>query len=143
MDATARLECGVERKDLKPRTERARGLRAESTPAERKLWSMLRGRGLGGYKFRRQVPILRYFADFACWDAKLIVELDGGQHACQIAYDEARTRDLEAAGWRVARFRNGDVIENLDGVADTILAELEIAASIRLRGAVDDNWKVG
>jgi very-short-patch-repair endonuclease len=112
-----------------PRIARARTLRAESTNAERKLWSLLRGRQLGGAKFRRQVPIDRYFADFACLDAKLIVELDGGQHADQTSYDDARTARLEEMGWRVVRFWNNDVIENVDGVADDVLAALRLATS--------------
>jgi len=70
----------VERTDLKPRTLRARDLRSRSTDAEWKIWSILRNRQLGGFKFRRQVPIDRYFADFACLDAGLVVEIDGSQH---------------------------------------------------------------
>ena len=109
---------------VKPRTIRARTLRRDQTDVERKLWSMLRGRQLGGFKFRRQVPIDRYFADFACVEAKLIVELDGGQHADQVAYDAERTAMLEAWGWRVVRFWNDDVLVNADGVAETILNAL-------------------
>jgi very-short-patch-repair endonuclease len=108
---------------------RARALRADSTKAERKLWSLLRGRQLAGAKFRRQVPIDRYIADFACVDARLIVELDGGQHAEQEAYDEVRRARLEEVGWRVIRFWNNDVIENAEGIADDILAALKLAAS--------------
>ena len=110
--------------DLKSRTVRARGLRRDQTDAERKLWSMLRNRQLDGCKFRRQVAIDRYFADFACVDAKLVVELDGGQHADQAEYDAERTRALEASGWRVIRFWNHDVLLEPEGVADTILAAL-------------------
>ena len=95
--------------------KRARRLRAESTDVERKLWAVLRSRQLGGVKFRRQFPIDNYFADFACVEARLIVELDGGQHSDQVDYDERRTQALEP-----------DVIENLDGVASTILSELEL-----------------
>jgi very-short-patch-repair endonuclease len=119
----------VERANLKPRTKRARRLRAESTDVERKLWSALRGRRQGGPKFRRQVPIDRYFADFACVEAKLVIELDGGQHADQVEYDERRTATLEACGWRVIRFWNNDVVENLEGVVDAILAELALPAA--------------
>jgi very-short-patch-repair endonuclease len=113
----------------KSRTKRARALRAESTDAERKLWAMLRGHRLGGVKFRRQVPIDRHFADFACVDAKLVVELDGGQHNDQAKYDQQRTETLLACGWRVIRFWNTDVMENVEGVADTILAELGLPAA--------------
>ena len=80
-----------------PRIQRARALRAESTNVERKLWSLLRGRRLDGVKFRRQVPIDRYFADFACVEARLVVELDGGQHNDRADYDEQRRRHLRLA----------------------------------------------
>ena len=115
--------------ERKARTGRARRLRVESTDAERKLWALLRGRQLDGAKFRRQAPIDRYFADFACVEAKLIVGLDGGQHADQARYDEARSEILAACGWRVIRFWNSDVMENANGVADTILAELKLPAA--------------
>jgi very-short-patch-repair endonuclease len=93
----------MERANLKPRTERARELRQTSTVAERKLWSLVRNRKIAGCKFRRQVPIDRYFADFACLEARLIVELDGDHHADQVDYDAGRTEALEAAGWTVLR----------------------------------------
>ena len=128
----------MQRARIKPRTRRARRLRTESTDVERKLWAILRGRGLGGFKFRRQVPIDRYFADFACVEARLVVELDGGQHADRAAYDENRTRALERAGWHVVRFWNTDVIAAPDGVADTILTELEIIRDVSLRVAAVD-----
>ena len=111
-----------------PRTHRARRLRTDAPDVEQKLWSALRNRQLAGAKFRRQVPIDRYFADFVCVEAKLIVELDGSQHATQVVYDEERTAALEAAGWRVIRFWNNDVIDNIEGVAAAILAELKIAS---------------
>ena len=114
----------VQRTDLKPRTHRARDLRAHSTDAEWKLWSILRNRQLGGFKFRRQVPIDRYFVDFASLDARLIVELDGSQHADRIEYDGERTRMLESLGWRVIRFDNLEALNNPTGVGDTILIEL-------------------
>jgi very-short-patch-repair endonuclease len=117
----------MQRADLKPRTVRARDLRQHSTDAEWKLWAIVRGRQLGGYKFRRQFPIDRYFADFACFDARLIVELDGSQHQERADYDAARTATLERLGWRVLRFDNHDVLTNTVGVGDTILAELRAA----------------
>ncbi len=80
-----------------------------------------------GIKWRRQVPIDRYFADFACKDAKLVIELDGGQHAERAEYDAERTRVIEACGFRVLRFWNNDVLENLDGVAEVIRAEVQLA----------------
>ena len=118
----------MERQNLKPRTYRARGLRQDSTDAEWKLWSLVRNRQLGGCKFRRQVPIGRYFADFDCLDARLIVELDGSQHIEERAkYDAQRTAELEAYGWRVLRFDNREVLTNAVGVGDTILFELQSA----------------
>jgi adenine-specific DNA-methyltransferase len=90
----------------RPRTARARALRANPTDVEHKLWAALRGRQLAGFKFRRQVGIGRYFADFACVAAKLIVELDGSQHIENADYDAKRTADLEACGWRVLRIWN-------------------------------------
>ncbi len=111
----------------KAKTARSRALRAASTDAERKLWSLLRGRGLGGFKFRRQFPVGRYVADFACVEAKLIVEADGGQHEANAAHDAERTAFLETGGWRVIRFWNTDILQNIEGVALAILAELELA----------------
>ncbi len=115
---------GVERTDLKARTLRARELRSRSTDAEWKLWSILRNRQPGGFKFRRRVPIDRYFADFACLDARLIVELDGSQHADRADYDAERTRMLESLGWHVVWFDNLEALNNPTGVGDTILIEL-------------------
>jgi very-short-patch-repair endonuclease len=90
---------------------------------------VLRARQVGGFKFRRQLPIDRFIADFACVESRLIVELDGGQHVDDAVYDERRTRVLEACGWKVIRFWNTDVINDLDGVARDILAELELPAA--------------
>jgi very-short-patch-repair endonuclease len=111
--------------DPKPRTLRARELRRDQTDVEKRLWRMLSNRQLGGFKFRRQLPIDRYFADFACVEARLVVELDGGQHGDRVAYDEQRTRVLEGCGWRVLRFWNHQVIEETQGVLETILATLQ------------------
>ena len=117
------MECA----NLKPRTRFARQLRRQSTDDEWKLWAVVRGRQLGGFKFRRQVPIDRYFADFACLEAKLIVEIDGSHHQERQVYDAARTEMLESYGWRVIRFHNHEVLTNPVGVGDTILRELELA----------------
>ena len=111
------------------RIANARRLRQERTDAERKLWSIVRNRKLDGFKFRRQVPIDRYFADFACLEAKLVIELDGGQHSEQAEYDAARTKVLEACGFQVLRFWNSQVLLSPDGVAQSILHELRLAKS--------------
>ena len=102
----------------------ARQLRVEATDAEARLWQRLRNRMLGGFKFRRQFPVGPYIADFVCIERKLIVELDGGQHADNPA-DERRTRFLERRGYRVIRFWNPDVLANTDGVLEMIFIELE------------------
>ena len=77
-----------------------------------------------GARFRRQAVIGRYIADFACFAPKLVIELDGGQHAEQAVYDEARTRWLVAEGFVVLRFWNNDVLSNLDGIVESIAAAL-------------------
>jgi very-short-patch-repair endonuclease len=99
-------------------TPLARRLRGDATHAERKVWNMLRERPLG-FKFRRQQPIEGYIADFACFEVKLIIEIDGGQHF-ENAKDDVRTLKLEAAGWTVIRFWNVEVHESMDGVFDQI-----------------------
>jgi very-short-patch-repair endonuclease len=99
----------------------ARRLRRAQTDAERTLWFRLRDRRLAGLKFRRQMPIGSYIADFCCEHARLIIELDGGQHADRNAQDMKRTADLAAYGYLVLRFWNNDVINNIDGVLETIL----------------------
>ena len=91
-------------------TTRARSLRRDSTDAEKRLWSALRDRRLEGIRFRRQIVIGRYIADFCSANPKLIIELDGTQHEEQRIYDEARTRYLESLGYSVLRFWNGDVL---------------------------------
>jgi len=101
--------------------QRARVLRKEQTEAEKRLWKALRDRGLEGLKFKRQVPIGSFIADFCCRERRLIVELDGGQHAEQVAYDSWRTGLLEKRDYRVIRFWNEEVMTNLDGVLEAIL----------------------
>ena len=105
-------------------TKRARRLRAEPTDAEARLWSRLRASQLNGAKFVRQFPIGPYVTDFACRSAKLVVELDGGHHALQAGRDAERTRVIEAHGYTVIRFWNNDVLENIDGVLETLSQEL-------------------
>jgi very-short-patch-repair endonuclease len=104
-----------------PQRQFARNMRATPTEAERKLWWHLRHRfKLSGSHFRRQVRIQRYIVDFACHSARLIVELDGGQHTVRTAADTERTKLLEANGYRVLRFWNNDVFSNIDGVLEEI-----------------------
>lgn len=104
---------------------RARALRRDMTPAEKLLWSRLRGRRLGGFKFKRQEWIGPFIADFYCWEAKLIVEVDGSQHGEREQYDRGRTRYLRGAGFRAIRFWNNQVMNEPDGVPAAILAVLE------------------
>jgi very-short-patch-repair endonuclease len=105
------------------RVGRARSLRRAFTLAESKLWSKLRDRQLDGFKFVRQEPVGRYYADFICRERRLVVEIDGGQHAERIA-DRRRDTDLAALGYRVIRIWNNDVIENIDGVLQMLLSEV-------------------
>jgi very-short-patch-repair endonuclease len=100
--------------------ERAHQLRRDQTDAEQRLWAKLRDRQLRGAKFRRQHPIGPFVADFCCPQRKLVVEMDGGQHAEDIAADEKRSRFLEAQGYRVLRFWNHDLLRNTDGVLERI-----------------------
>jgi len=108
--------------------ERARTLRREMTEAERKLWRILRSRQLEGYKFRRQQPIDHYIADFVCFSHRLIIEVDGGQHAVQVERDQRRTEYLERNGFRVIRFWNNEVFESVEGVCARILEVLSDTA---------------
>jgi very-short-patch-repair endonuclease len=105
--------------DLVP-TQRSRELRNNATPAERKLWSYLGNRQLSGVRFNRQVVIRPYICDLVARSQKLVIEIDGGQHGDAIAYDDARTAFLEARGYRVLRFWNNDVLENIEGVVSKI-----------------------
>lgn len=115
--------------DKPTKTKLARKLRRSQSNSEAIFWREVRGRLLAGYKFRRQVPIDKYVADFVCESAKLIVELDGHQHADTKEADAARTAVLKSKGYRVIRFWNDDVYDNLDGVMNGVLWELEIASN--------------
>lgn len=103
--------------------DRARELRASMTDAERRLWSCLRMRQLDGCRFRRQVPIGPYIADFACLSARLVVEVDGGQHA-GAGGDLDRDAFLKARGFSVVRFWNNEVLEQPEAVCEVILRRL-------------------
>ncbi len=103
---------------------RARMLRKNSTDAENKLWYFLRNRNFNKLKFRRQYVIGQYIVDFICIRRKLIIELDGGQHAQNSCYDERRTAFLESKGYTVLRFWNNEVFIEIEGVLSTILDKL-------------------
>jgi very-short-patch-repair endonuclease len=100
----------------------ARKLRKTMTPHEARLWAHLRTMKSGGHHFRRQVPIADYVVDFACFGSKLIIEIDGGQHAEELhsARDRERDARLRAGGFRVLRFWNSEIDDNLDGVIQAI-----------------------
>jgi very-short-patch-repair endonuclease len=104
----------------------ARMLRCNATPAEKKLWNCVRAGQLGGFQFRRQFPIGEFIVDFCCLACRLVIELDGGQHAdpAAVAEDRERTRLIATRGYRVIRFWNQDILTNLDGVLEQIFAEL-------------------
>ena len=101
----------------------ARDRRRDATPYERMLWTILRDRRFVGFKFRRQVPVGPYIADFLCSDAKLIVELDGSQHADDPT-DATRDAELARRGYRVVRIWNNDLTHNKDGVREAIYLAL-------------------
>ena len=102
----------------------ARRMRKDMTDAELKLWNELRAKRLMDLAFRRQMPIDRYIADFACPDHKLIIEVDGSQHGERLAEDAARTARLAALGWTVLRVWNDDVIRDIDAVCTHILGTI-------------------
>ncbi len=106
----------------------ARMMRAVPTDAEHRLWQYLRAGRLLDFKFRRQQPLGNYIVDFVCLEAQLIVELDGGQHNGS-ASDVARDAWLSSQGFVVLRFWNNEVFENLDGVVERILVQLQAAPS--------------
>ena len=96
-------------------------MRRESAEAEESLWHELRDRRLDHIKFRRQVPVGKYIADFVCLGAKLVIEIDGSQHAAS-THDMERSAELKARGFRVLRFWNDDVLRDMNSVCDTIIA---------------------
>ena len=111
-------------------TNHIRELRQNTTEAEKCLWTFLRAKRLGGYKFRRQHLVYPFIVDFVCLEKKLIIELDGGQHAVQHHYDELRTKRLESKGYRVMRFWNNTVLKETQNVLQTILIALEQPKSL-------------
>ncbi len=107
------------------RTKRiAQQLRRNATDAERRLWQALRNAQFNGFKFRRQHAFEDYVLDFVCLKAKLVIEVDGGQHAQAVDADASRTRNLERAGFRVLRFWNNEVLSETEAVLGRIWQEL-------------------
>ena len=117
------------------RRQTARRLRAHTTDAEDQLWRRLRRLPVSGSHFRRQVPIGPYVVDFACLAARLVVEVDGSQHASDenTARDAERTRLLEAEGYTVIRFWNNEISQNIDGVLAALYAAIHGSADAELR----------
>ena len=105
--------------------ERARKMRKEPSGPEAKLWYFMKGKNLGGFRFRRQHPIDRFIVDFYCHETKLVVELDGNSHAEQREYDAIRTAWLESKGYTVIRFWNNQVVQDTESVLQLILAKCE------------------
>jgi len=119
-------------------TRRARELRSSMTDAEHRLWKELRGRALGA-KFRRQVPIGSYVADFACLPKRLIVEVDGGQHLAN-ALDMVRDAWLRSHGFRILRFWDHEVLRNPRGVLEVIAGALDGSEVGRAHGEAPPSW---
>jgi very-short-patch-repair endonuclease len=110
---------------------RSRTLRRDSTDAEKRLWAILRNRNFEDCKFRRQVTIDSYVVDFCCIAARLIIEIDGEHHADgRKRYDDTRTRELEARGFRVLRFWNSEVLQQTEGVIQEIGRMLRASRSV-------------
>src|SRR5688572_16773069 len=106
------------------KTARARSLRRSSTDAEKRLWNRIRSRSLGGHKFVRQEPIGPYIVDFVCRERRLVIEVDGGQHATD-KRDAVRDQWLADHNYRILRFWNNDVLRNINGVLETLALALD------------------
>src|ERR1700704_3419146 len=118
---------------------RARRLRRSMTGGELMLWSRLRRQQLEGHRFRRQAPIGPYIADFACFQARLLIEIDGPSHDARVEYDRRRPAWLGCGGVRVLRFAADDVLSRLDDVLETILWELDASAGPPSPGTAGDS----
>ena len=119
---------------------KAKALRVRLTLPEVKLWQAIRERRLGGFKFRRQVPFGPFIADFACFECRLVVEVDGSTHdETRYAYDMRRQRWLERSGLLVVRFAAVDVLTNLDGVLEGLLILLQQRAPTGPEGHLPQN----
>ena len=113
---------------MKENLEKAKELRKNMTPQERKLWSILRNHKFYGFEIRRQYPIDKYVVDFICRPKKIVIEIDGGQHNDEkaIEYDKKRSNDLNKLGYKVIRFWNNDIDNNLEGVYKTLQKEFNV-----------------
>ncbi|WP_020484323.1 endonuclease domain-containing protein [Methylomonas sp. MK1] len=112
--------------------ELARSLRKNQTNAEQVIWQQIRNRQLLGYKFRRQQVIGPFIVDFVCLEPKLVIEIDGGQHADQKQYDQDRSHYLQQLGYRVLRFWNHEVLQDTPAVMEAIhLTVLELRESVK------------
>ncbi len=118
------IEPAARARNISRSVSHARSLRARMTDAECKLWFALRDRRFAAFKFRRQVPVGPFIADFVCYRARVIVEVDGGQHA-ESRSDIRRDQWLAANDFVVLRFWNNDVLRNLEGVLIALLASLQ------------------
>ncbi|MEE9327212.1 MAG: endonuclease domain-containing protein [Cocleimonas sp.] len=108
---------------------KSRALRRDQTDAEKELWKLLRGKKLSGHKFRRQHPFPPYIVDFVCLKSKLIIEVDGSQHAEAVDYDNKRTVYLESQGFTVIRFWNNEIMTNKEGVYEVISKHLKVPST--------------
>jgi len=128
-------------KKLNQKTGRSRSLRAAETESERLLWSILRAKQLCKLKFRRQHPIGPFFADFACVERRLVVEIDGGYHEGVVESDLEREKCLNQHGWTVIRFTDKEVEQDADAVARAIAKHLGLTYEFRKRNADGSGMK--
>jgi very-short-patch-repair endonuclease len=119
----------------------ARSLRRNATSAERRLWEGLRRGQVADFRFRRQVILGGFIADFACFEARIVIEVDGATHStdCELARDATRSAALAAQGYDVLRFTNDDVFHNLDGVLETIYLRLRALRPRRDDSAIESS----
>ena len=113
---------------MKENIKRARYLRKNLTPQEKKLWQIFRNHNFYNFEIRRQYPIGHYIVDFVCRSKKIIIEIDGGQHnqPNDIEYDKKRTKFLNSLGFKVIRFWNNDIDKNIAGVYKILQREFEV-----------------
>ena len=117
------MKTGNRRRVPDRNREFARSMRSDATKAENVLWQAIRNKQLEGFRFKRQVPLENYIVDFVCFEARLIIEVDGSQHI-ENERDVARDEKLSAAGFRILRFWNDEIVRNIDGACRQILMEL-------------------